>query len=680
MKSLIKWWPAALAVVIVIGVAAFLLTRNGATAEEDDLVGTYQVTTGNLVASISPTGEVYAPRQSDLIFEVDAPTELIEVNIAPGKKVVEGELLARIDDEQLERAVTQAQADLTLAEANLEAAQNPYTDLDLVQAQVAVDQAHVSLQEAQEALAEALDPLTDLDLAAAQLQVESSKTDYERALEALAAGETPDPLDIKSAQVAVAQAETALADARQAYSDTIDGPTVAQVAAAESEYMSTKETYESLLAGADQDAVNDAKRALDRANNSLYSAQLSRDATCGNPNSSGSSCDNAEVNVWNQEISVAQAQEAYNDALEPPTVAEIAAALAKMEDAKDTWETLQDSPTALDVAKAAASVAQAEYNLTTAEEKLAEVSAGADALELAELRTAVSQANYAVAEAEENLADLQEGLDAVEIARLRTAVAQAEYNLSKAQETLAEVEAGADPDDVEVAEAKWLNAQATLEEAQQALEDATMEAPFDGTIISVNLDEGDDVTSNKVFAVIADLSNLEVLATVDETDITGVEIGQLVQITFDSFPGERLIGEVLEVPLQGSLSGSIMVYEVPISLDGAEALTLKSGMTANCTIVLGRRENALLIPTMAIQLTDEGNVVLLDDGSESGAIVPIETGLSDGLFTQVVAGLNEGDRVKVQYNASQDSGMNLAAMRQLAGGAGRLGGSRPPGQ
>ena len=182
-----------------------------------------------------------------------------------------------------------------------------------------------------------------------------------------------------------------------------------------------------------------------------------------------------------------------------------------------------------------------------------------------------------------------------------------------------------------------------------------MIAPYDGTVISVGAEEGDLVSSNIIVVTLADLTNLRVRAIVDETDISLVEIGQEVEATFDAFPGLSFWGQVLEVPLQGTLSQNILTYEVPVSLEGAEDVALKTGMTANLEIVVGRRENALLVPAMAVQQSEEGNVVMVQDTPEGPAMATqVQVGLSDGTYVEIVSGLIEGDLVVVEYQAAQE--------------------------
>ncbi|MGQ9714220.1 MAG: ATP-binding cassette domain-containing protein [Anaerolineae bacterium] len=145
---------------------------------------------------------------------------------------------------------------------------------------------------------------------------------------------------------------------------------------------------------------------------------------------------------------------------------------------------------------------------------------------------------------------------------------------------------------------------------------------------------------------------LQALAYVDETEISQVEVGQTAEITFDAFPGKKFTGKVLEVPPQGSLVGNVVTYEVPVSLEGTEGVPLKPGMTANLRIVVGRRENTLLVPTMALEQMDAGYGARVVELDGSQVVVPVEVGLSDGVYTEVLQGLNEGDQVIVQIQSA----------------------------
>ncbi|MCJ7668512.1 MAG: biotin/lipoyl-binding protein [Anaerolineae bacterium] len=150
LKRLLKWLILVL-LVAVAGTAAWLLWIRNQAPQTTSLTQVVTVGRGNLVATISPTGEVYAPRQAELTFDINK-IALIELNVAAGQQVKAGDVLAHIDPTTLERAVTQAESDLTVAQDALEKVQNPYTDLDLAGAQRAVTQAQVNLENAQKNL------------------------------------------------------------------------------------------------------------------------------------------------------------------------------------------------------------------------------------------------------------------------------------------------------------------------------------------------------------------------------------------------------------------------------------------------------------------------------------------------------------------------------------------------
>jgi len=505
---------AIVAVIVVVAAGVLFLRMRGGTSQADSFTQVVAVERGDLVAAITPTGEVTAQRRAGLSFDVSR-IALLELNVAPGQQVREGEVLARIDASSLQRAVDQAEADLLSAE---------------------------------EALAEAREPY--------------------------------DELDVKKAELDVAQAEAASEEAKLALEELVDEDLVAK-------------------------AVEQAESALETARLNLVITQHS--------SAVGKTVRDLEYTVAWHERKLRSLQ-------------------AELEQGKVEQSVVSDQSEALAQAKAqlTAASASAQASLAAAEDR--------------------------VTEAEEALAELQGSSSSLLLAQAHNKVSQAEYNLAKAKESLATILAGADAKALQLAEARYEAAKATLEEAQATLEAATMVAPFDGTVVSVGAEVGDLVSSNINIVTLADLTDLEVLATVDETDISQVEVDQEVQITFDAFPGRRFRGKVLEVPLEGTLVQNVVTYEVPVSLEGAEGVAIKSGMTANLSIVVGRRESVLLLPALAVLQAEEGSVVMVQDSSQpEGVASPVEVGLSDGTYVEIVRGLNEGDQVLVEYQSSEQS-------------------------
>ena len=268
------------------------------------------------------------------------------------------------------------------------------------------------------------------------------------------------------------------------------------------------------------------------------------------------------------------------------------------------------------------------------------------------------------------MADGKAGGDKLALAKAQLAVKDAEYTLAAAQDARAKLDEGADAVTLASAQADVDKKRLAVADAEAALAGTKLTAPFDGTVLQTNVAAGDVVAANTPILTLANLNDLQVLASVDETTIRRVSAGQPAQMTFDAVPGQTLQGQVGEVPLQGTLQGGVMVYEVPISLVGAEKLPLLVGMTANVKIAVGQAENALLVPAMALQKANGMYQVLVPNTADPAGqpeAVPVEVGLSDGSYTQIVRGLNDGDKVVVEMAAAQ-SNNNFRGFGEIGGG------------
>ena len=305
-----------------------------------------------------------------------------------------------------------------------------------------------------------------------------------------------------------------------------------------------------------------------------------------------------------------------------------------------------------------------KQEITTEQEKLAEIQADlaqVSAERQLALQSAAAQvvtARTALAQAQQDLADAKQGGDEIDVARMQLAIKEAEVSLAAAKDTRSQLDEGADATELTAAQAAVDKKRLAVQDAEQALAGTQLTAPFAGTILQTHVNAGDNIAANTQILTLANLQQLQVLASVDETTIRRVAAGQPAQITFDALPGQTLAGQVGEVPLQGSLQGGVMVYEVPISVDGAQNLPLLTGMTANVQIQTGQAANALLIPSMALQKVSGMYQVLVADPADPAAepqAVPVEVGLSDGAYTQIVRGLNDGDQVVVQMSSADSN-------------------------
>jgi HlyD family secretion protein len=301
------------------------------------------------------------------------------------------------------------------------------------------------------------------------------------------------------------------------------------------------------------------------------------------------------------------------------------------------------------------------------QEKLAEAQANLARVqaerELARLARAakMAQARIMLSEAQEALAKAKAGGDELALARAELAVHRAEVSLEAAQEDRAALEEGTDPSDLAAAESAIDRQRLAVADAEAALAGTQLVAPFDGTILDVYAQSGDPIGASTTIITLANLDSFEVVAAVDETTIRQVSVGQDAVITFDAYPDQAFVGEVLSVPLWGTLQGGVTVYDVPLSLEGSEELSLLVGMTANVAIQVGQATDALLVPTMALARSSGAYYVLVPntiDPAGEPEMVPVQVGLSDGTYSQVLKGLNVGDEVLVELDAS-DSGLGF---------------------
>jgi len=351
----------------------------------------------------------------------------------------------------------------------------------------------------------------------------------------------------------------------------------------------------------------------------------------------------------------------------------------------------------LETADLEQAIIQAQANLAISEAQLAQTEDGASAEELASARAALesaladyeevkagpSQEDITVAKADMEKARIalekaqadydkiswQTGLGAtVEASTLQQAsvdyeraraqyeltvdrptdseLKQAEAQIAQAQATLAALEEQPTPEELAIARAQVTQARSTLTQAQLNLEEATLVAPFAGTVADVNIEVGQIVNSGTPVMVLTDPKSYYVDLYIDETEIGKVQVGQPVVITPDAFPNAEIEGEVTAIKSIGTVSGGIVTYEVRVEI-APTAVPVRPDMTASATVVVEEKENVVLLPNRAIRR--EGDVMYVEVLDPSGGTevrrVAIATGASNDAVTEVTAGLEEGDVV-----------------------------------
>lgn len=156
----------------------------------------------------------------------------------------------------------------------------------------------------------------------------------------------------------------------------------------------------------------------------------------------------------------------------------------------------------------------------------------------------------------------------------------------------------------ESSKATLKQAEAQLERAKINLQYASIIAPINGVVIDRKVNVGQTVAASLsspiLFAIANDLSKMQVQATVDESDIGKISIGQESFFTVDAYSDERFFGKIAQIRLAPIVQQNVVNYTVIIEVSNTE-LKLMPGMTANVKILIAQKENILKIPNIALR-------------------------------------------------------------------------------
>ena len=195
---------------------------------------------------------------------------------------------------------------------------------------------------------------------------------------------------------------------------------------------------------------------------------------------------------------------------------------------------------------------------------------------------------------------------------------------------------------------------------------ATITSPIDGVVLSKSVEEGQTVAASfntpELFTIAQDLTNMQVIADIDEADIGEVKEGQRVTFTVDAHPDDVFSGVVKQVRQEATTESNVVTYQVVISAPNAN-LKLKPGLTANVTIFTKEVKNVLSVPSKALKFTP--NEKMLTDGQsiqdvpapnkvwtlEDGVFKAhkVEVGLTNGITTEITSGLKAGQKVVTEF-------------------------------
>jgi len=188
----------------------------------------------------------------------------------------------------------------------------------------------------------------------------------------------------------------------------------------------------------------------------------------------------------------------------------------------------------------------------------------------------------------------------------------------------------------------------SVQDAELRLKETSIYAPISGTVLNVAVETGTlvssaltNVSGGSALMTLADLSDLRIVASVDEAQISRIARDQRVEIRVDTYGDRVFKGVVDRVSPLGVDTSSIVTFAVEIAIQDESAALLRSGMSADIEIVTSEQKDALLVPLVAVQSQGRRRFVKLPNGEER----TIQPGATDGTRMVVLEGLNEGDAV-----------------------------------
>lgn len=299
-------------------------------------------------------------------------------------------------------------------------------------------------------------------------------------------------------------------------------------------------------------------------------------------------------------------------------------------------------------------------------------------------------------------ASLRQAKDSVESSGIDVKSAKADYGAAKKKEdktpgTYTDKQLGVMKDQIDTAEDKVTEAEKNYAATQADYSNTLTEAgkrkvttPLDGTVNSVNIKNGDDLSkvssgsSRQVPIIIGNLGTMKAQVQVNEVDIANVSIGQKVMMKMDALNNFETSGKVEKMDSLGTVTSGVVTYNVTIDFDSLD-LRIKPQMSISSSIITDVKQNVLTVPSSAVKSQGGTTYVEVLNGATPEQ-KNVTVGASNSTDTEIVSGINAGDKVVTQTinSSSTTSGTSTSSTSRTGGGGGlRLpglgGGGRPAG-
>ncbi|HEX5367904.1 MAG TPA: efflux RND transporter periplasmic adaptor subunit [Dehalococcoidia bacterium] len=584
--------------------------------------------TTTLTSSASSTGSVVAGQQADLNF--GAAGKVADVSVALGDNVTAGQVLARLDDTDLQSALRAAQSSLASAQAKLAAATKGPTDSQVASSKQAIANATSQLATAQQNYTNLQAGPQASSISTAQQGVLSAQNALQTAEDALTKaqqGVVTDQTNLSTAQQNASEAFSALAapfadlqsDVCSSFAGSLGAPSQAStlpsaptLTRAEATACDTQfpVAFSSDVSGHLYLAMFSAAPTGTPTVTAQATPTPTTAPSGGSGGSGGSGASQSNSGIYNSDAT------AYNAAVGKYNTAAAAVITAQTALINDT--------NSLNNGNLQRSIQSAQLGLTNAQQNLTTAQAGPTSTDLDNAKRSVDAAQAALDSANANYNALFDAPTQDVILPLQNAVDTAQTN---------------------------------VDTAQHNIDNATITAPFDGVVSVLSVAKGDQVAATTTAITIVNPNIVSIQGDIDQTSVSELKPGQAATVTFDALRGFTYRATVATIGLVPTVTQGVVTYPVTFTLgtnlpNGAP--TPSPGMTASITVTTSTVPNALVVPSRAIKTSGRNRTVTVHS-AEGDETRPVTVGSTSGSLTQVLSGLTAGEQVLVSSAATASS-------------------------
>ena len=598
-----RWKIIVVVLVITLVALGWVFSRNGNAPE----IVTEQVRRGTLEQTVEASGVLESIEEVDLAFETSGTVDKIFFDV--GDSVEEGDLIARLKNDELNAGVSRASQAVASAQArlNLEQAGAPSADIAV---------SFASFASAQASLAAAQTELENVQKNSAQ-NVASALNALETAQDNLSSSSDTNDLEEQNAKEnLISEMKSNLVSIRSALSDTDEILGVNNTLA--------NDDYEDILSHGNKPLLTTAQREYEEALDTR---------------------DDAEIAVFALNADSTSEEVLSAAGLVGPAFIDTSAILLLTRQALDATSIETSSFTSADL-----SALKSRIDATRNEVQLEE----------AGFVTKKSTYNNELLDTGIDKTSLQNALEAAEqsyntaiitrdtsIATAQATVSIREFDVDRAEAALAQVEA--DPRFVDIAGliADVRAAEADLAAAQARAAKAEVRAPISGELTDLVADEGEQILAGAIMATVQTTDEaFRVFADIAESDISKIALRDSVELTFDAFGDDvSFVGSVSFVNPAAKLVEGVTFYEIEIDL-GEEIFGLKPGMSADATVETETLSDALIVPQRSVLERDGQTYVRIPKTVGQFEDRNVEIGLrGDGGLVEILSGVEEGEEV-----------------------------------